>query len=81
MQCGKRDDGGDITEARKPGRRGSLGAEEKGTRGTNLFENLQCIAALWVRLRQSQPSLLGGFLETDKEGKLRGPSRLYHLCI
>ena len=63
---GKPDDSGDRDRRQEAGRRASLGAEGRGVRGCSLFEKLGCSAALWVCLRQSQPSLLGGCLETDE---------------
>lgn len=70
---GKPDGGGERDRRQEAGRRASLGAEGRGVRGCNLSEKLGCSAALWVCLRQSQPSLLGGCLETNERGKLRGP--------
>lgn len=69
---GKPDGGDERNRRQEAGRRASLGAEGRGVRGCNLSEKLGCSAAPWVCLRQSQPSLLGGCLETDERGNEEG---------
>lgn len=75
---GKQDNDGDEVEEAERG--ASLGGRGRGFRGGDMFENLRCSAALWVCLRQSQPSLLPSALESDR-GKAKRTSKLYHFCI